>query len=415
MTEPVGAAPAAEGARFRLAPAALAWFLAGLAVALFAGCLALLFLTRDYSQAAYGSGGAVAAIVALAVGTVVALRQPRNPIGWLLLGWAALVPVAGIAVLYSVLDYRVHGGALPLGRAAVLLQGVEFGVAVLAGLIVLLFPDGRLPSRRWRWVLWAYLGACAVFMASQFTGLAGATAVRPLHVYPTGVPLSAPGAAGAAALAATAGRIAGWLVMAFWLVFAGRLAASYRRSAGLRRHQLRWVLSGAACCAVATAVTIFATDYSYGLAQAVQAAADLGAAALPVGIGVGVVRYRLYDIDRVISRTLAYAIVTGLLVGVYAGVVLLATHVLPVSSPVAVAGATLVVAALFNPLRHRVQRMVDRRFNRARYNAQQTVAAFADRLKDPADLDAVRSELLGAVQQTLEPAQAWVWISGGRS
>jgi hypothetical protein len=382
---------------------------------LFACCLVLLYLTRDYRQAAYGSGGTVAAVVALAVGTVVALRQPRNPIGWLLLGWAALVPVAGIAVLYSVLDYRVHDGTLPLGRAAVLLQGVEFGVAVLAGLIVLLFPDGRLPSRRWRWVLWAYLAVCAVFMASQFTGLAGATAVRPLHVYPTGVPLSAPGATGAAALAATAGRVAGWLVMAFWLVFVGRLAASYRRSAGMRRHQLRWVLSGAACCAVATAVTIFATDYSYGLAQAVQAAADLGAAALPVGIGVGVVKYRLYDIDRVISRTLAYAIITGLLVGVYAGLVLLATHVLPLSSPVAVAGATLAVAALFNPLRHRVQRTVDRRFNRARYNAQQTVAAFADRLKDPADLDAVRSELLGAVHQALEPGQAWVWISGGRS
>ncbi len=414
MTGPVADAGAAvEARRFRPAPAAWAWCLAGLALVLFACCLVLLYLTRDYRQAAYG-GGTVAAVVALAVGTVVASRQPRNPIGWLLLGWAALVPVAGVAVLYSVLDYRVRGGALPLGRAAVLLQGIEFGVAVLAGLIVLLFPGGRLPSRRWRWVLWAYLAACAVFMASQFTGLASAAAVLPLHVYPTGVPLSAPGATGAAALAATAGQAAGWLVMACWLVFVGRLAASYRHSAGLRRHQLRWVLSGAACCVVATAVTIFATDYSYGLAQAVQAAADLGAAALPVGIGVGVVKYRLYDIDRVISRTLAYAIVTGLLVGVYTGLVLLATHVLPVSSPVAVAGATLVVAALFNPLRHRVQRVVDRRFNRARYDAQQTVAAFADRLKDPADLDAVRSELLGAAQQALEPSHAWVWISGGR-
>jgi hypothetical protein len=131
---------------------------------------------------------------------------------------------------------------------------------------------------------------------------------------------------------------------------------------------------------------------------------------IPLACAMAVLKYRLYDIDRIISRTLAYAIVTGLLVGMYAGLVLLATRVLPVSGPVAVAGSTLAAAALFAPLRSRVQQMIDRRFNRARYNADQTVAAFAARLKDAVDPDAVRADLLGVVQRSLEPTHAAVWV-----
>jgi hypothetical protein len=134
-----------------------------------------------------------------------------------------------------------------------------------------------------------------------------------------------------------------------------------------------------------------------------------------VGIAVGIARYGLYDIGRIVSRTLAYAIVTGLLAGIYAGLVLLATQVLPVSSPVAVAGATLVVVGLFTPLRHWVQRVVDRRFNRARYDAERTVAAFAAGLTESVDLEAVRDGLLAAVQQTLEPAHVSVWLADRRS
>jgi hypothetical protein len=133
--------------------------------------------------------------------------------------------------------------------------------------------------------------------------------------------------------------------------------------------------------------------------------------ALPASIGVGILKYRLYEIDRLISRTLAYAIVTGLLVGVYAGLVLLATEVLQFRGPVAVAAATLAAAALFTPLRRRVQRAVDRRFNRARYDADQTVAAFAARLKDAVDLDSVRSDLAAVVNRTLEPVHVSVWLT----
>jgi hypothetical protein len=136
----------------------------------------------------------------------------------------------------------------------------------------------------------------------------------------------------------------------------------------------------------------------------------MGVTALPVSIGVGILKYRLYEIDRIISRTLAYAIVTGLLVGVYAGLVLLATEVLRFSSPVAVAASTLVAAALFNPVRRRVQHVVDRRFNRARYDADRMVTAFAVRLQDAVDSDAVRADLATMVHTALEPAHVSVWL-----
>jgi len=132
---------------------------------------------------------------------------------------------------------------------------------------------------------------------------------------------------------------------------------------------------------------------------------------IPLACAVAVLKYRLYEIDRLISRTVAYAIVTGLLVGVYAGLVLLTTQVFRVHTPVAVAASTLAAAALFNPVRRRVQQMVDRRFNRARYDADQTIAAFAARLKDAVDLDSVRDDLAGVVHQALEPAHVSVWIS----
>ena len=138
--------------------------------------------------------------------------------------------------------------------------------------------------------------------------------------------------------------------------------------------------------------------------------AVIGIATLPASMAIAILRYRLYEIDRIISRTLAYTIVTGLLIGLYAALVLLATHVLSFSSPVAVAASTLAAAALFSPLRRRVQHVVDRRFNRARYDADKTAAAFAARLQDAVDLDAVRDDLAHVVQKAPEPAHMSVWI-----
>jgi hypothetical protein len=191
-----------------------------------------------------------------------------------------------------------------------------------------------------------------------------------------------------------------------WLGGLAYQLASWRRASGDRRQQLKWLLSGTVVCAV-LGIWAVATN------SALWEIALVGVAALPVSIGVGILRYRLYDIDRIISRTLAYALVTGLLVGVYAGLVLLATEALRLSSSVAVAAATLAAAALFSPVRRQVQRAVDRRFNRARYDADRTIAAFSVRLKDAVDMTAVQADLAGVVRDTLRPAHVSIWIQHG--
>ena len=198
------------------------------------------------------------------------------------------------------------------------------------------------------------------------------------------------------------------LILVIWLSFVADQVLSWRRATGERRQQLKWLAAGA----VVTVVTI-AVSIGVSSSRVVGEVLGIGLAALPVGIGVGILKYRLYEIDRIISRTMAYAIVTGLLLGVYAGLVLLATGVLGFRSSVTVAVSTLAAAALFNPLRRRVQHAVDRRFNRARYDADQTVMAFAARLKDAVDLDSVRDDLATVVDKALEPAHVSVWIRTG--
>ncbi len=337
-----------------------------------------------------------------AVGFLVARRQPRNPIGWLLL----IVPAGVLASLdagpYSVLVYR-DGHHLPFGAAALLLQGAYFFVLFVAlPLVLLLFPDGTLPSPRWRWVLWCYLTLSIGMVAAAYAS-----------VLVAGVRIDASG--GVTAIDHPSGPTA-WLaysgaiflpLAAFWLVFVGRLALSWRRASGDRREQLKWLMAGCAA-----AVAGFIVSNLVPVLDPAGTSVGVGLV-LPVCLGVAILRYRLYDIDRVISRTLSYAIVTAVLAGLYAGLVLLATQVLDLTSQVAVAAATLAAAALFNPLRRRVQRRVDRRFNRARYDADNTVAAFAARLQDTTDPDAARSDLIETVRHALEPVQITMCRVGG--
>jgi hypothetical protein len=199
------------------------------------------------------------------------------------------------------------------------------------------------------------------------------------------------------------------ILVAFWVSFIVRLLLSWRRASIERRQQLKWLLTGCAITLASGVLSIAPVPAAFQ--SAVDFLSDLGFVALPVCVGIAILRYRLYDIDRIISRALAYAIVTGLLIGLYAGLVLLATRWLSFRTPVAVAASTLTAAALFNPLRRRVQRIVDRRFNRARYDADQIVAAFATGLKDTVDLRSVRDDLAIAVDQALEPTRVFVWIN----
>jgi hypothetical protein len=200
-----------------------------------------------------------------------------------------------------------------------------------------------------------------------------------------------------------------------WVVWLAVQVPKYRKSDGERRLQLKWLYSGAAVFIVCLGFGLFQSDNETGLAGVVGGVLAAGVAALPIALGIGIMKYRLYEIDRILSRTLAYAVVTGLLVGVYAGLVLLARQVLSFKSPVAVAGSTLAIAALFNPLRRRVQRIVDRRFNRARYDAEATVAAFAARLRGSVELSAIQHELAATVDQAFEPTHVSVWVTGPAS
>jgi hypothetical protein len=381
-----------------------------LGLALIAAWVPLTYLTRDPQATRDGFAPALALASGL-LGLLVARRQPRNLEGWLLLGLAVGVIAVLDSGLYAVLDYRLHDGRLPLGETAVFIKDVMGQtVLLLFPLVILLFPDGRL-TRPWTWVLRSYLVLVVVLTVGIVADEAGAIVGRPIQVDLSGAYSGQGSPAGVlGVLAAVAG---GGFIIAppFWPAFVARQVLSWRRSTSERRQQLKWLMCGAAIALAGLAVVVLGPPKDQTPGRVARDLAFLALAALPVSIGVGILKYHLYDIDRLISRTLSYALVTGLLVGVYIAVVTLTTGVLPFTSPVAVAASTLAAAALFNPLRRRVQRAVDRRFNRARYNAEATVAMFAERLKDAVDLGAVRDDLASVVHQALEPAHVSVWVS----
>jgi hypothetical protein len=342
-----------------------------------------------------------------AVGLVVAWHQPRNPVGWLLLAVALCFVIAFTAGGYITLRYaRGHLG-LPLGQVALLLTPALLAAIPLLALVIMLFPDGRLLSRAWRRFTWACLAACAIGPLSFEIVTVSVIASHHIHVLPDGQLAGIEHPQGGTAWLGAVALIFFGTVAVLWVGAIVRQVLNWRRSASERRQQLKWLLSGAVVFAALGVPSL-------GVTSSLWKVMTLGFAALPVAIGIGILKYRLYDIDRIISRTLGYAIVTGLLVGVYSGLVLLATRVLDVHGTVAVAASTLAAAALFTPVRHRVQRIVDRRFNRARYDADRTVAAFSARLQDAVDLDSVRDDLLATVHTSLEPAHLSVWIAGGQ-
>ena len=366
-----------------------------------------------HQQGAGGPAGdvlftAVVIVPAAGVSTLLAARRPRNPLGWIL--FAIFLISAAPVGLYAVLDYRIHHGALPLGWLAVVLGQAWPLFLFLIAVLLWLFPDGRLPAGRWRRPAVAALTAGALLaLAASGSGVA-AVAGHDIHVNATG--------------SLTTEQNGFWNilhstlvlgVLASWLVWLAAQVPRYRRAAGERRQQLKWLYSGAVVLVICVFAGALASGDSSGLAQAVNnVITPLGFAAFAICFAVAVLKYRLYEIDRIISRVISYAIITAVLAGLFAGVVVLATVVLPFKGPVTVAASTLFVAALFNPLRRRVQHAVDRRFNRARYNAEAVVAAFTGRLRQTVDLETVRGDLVDVVHEAFQPAHVSVWLTGGR-
>ena len=386
-----------SGAAFDPAVPRFRWASPGSAVVFGAVTLALLVIGVPLSEMA--KQGLVNQDILMLpfaiVGFIVARKQPRNPIGWIMLALAPIFELSADAGMYSVYVYHLGHANLPLGRLAVALTQLWVALLVLLPMPIMLFPDGRLESRRWRWALWVYVAVCVLILVSTAIADVGAFTDRHIQVDSTGE-LTAYNQNAGHNLAAILFPVYGLLALAFVI----RQFFAYRRAKAERREQLKWLMAGGTIGIVAIASTLTVGP----------GAGFIGIIAVPVGIGIGILKYRLYDIDRLISRTLSYAIVTGLLVGVYIGMVTLATRALPLSSPIGVAASTLTVVALFSPLRRRAQHLVDRRFNRARYDADAMIAAFAARLRDEVDLERVQRDLLDVVRRSVEPTHVAVWV-----
>jgi hypothetical protein len=347
--------------------------------------------------------GALPFLAFTTVGALILSRRPHNAIGWLCWAIGAVVGLGNVgfeAALRMVGDPVSRPVALVL-----LLSSLTFLVSLLGllPLLVLVFPTGRLPSRRWRPALWIVAGGLVLYLGLYV-----------LQPGPLGddLPANPLGVGWAERLMGRIGPVLFLLFGLFVVLVLGSLVLRFRRSRGDERQQLKWLTYAAAL------LVLFPPTLG-GVLERIDpwvlgaVAFALAVSTVPAAIGVAVLKYRLYDIDRVINRTLVYGLLTTLLVGVYAAGVFVLGHLLnPVSgdSALAVAASTLAVAALFQPARRRLQAVVDRRFNRRRYDGARTIEAFSARLRNEVDLDTLAAELLAVIDQTMQPTRSSLWL-----
>jgi hypothetical protein len=333
------------------------------------------------------------------VGALIVAHRPSNAIGWIFSAIGLLAFTALLAVQYATYAYVTRPGSLPGAILAAWYGSWPWYPAIALALIFtpLLFPTGRLLSPRWRPIAWLAGTTTAALM------LLGALGPE-LDLATTDQGIANPiGVAWVKNSEETVDTTVSALLVISGLAAAGSLVLRFRRSRGEERQQLKWFTY---------AVALLPLFVLPGTGVTLLTAVPL--VLLPAAVGIAILRYRLYDIDRLINRTLVYGLLSALLASVYAGTVLVLGQVFggvgKDPSSWAVAGATLAVAALFQPARRRIQAVVDRRFNRRKYDAAKTVEAFSTRLRDELDLDTLSAELLAVVDQTMQPSQAWLWL-----
>jgi hypothetical protein len=346
----------------------------------------------------------VAVLAMATVGTLLAIRIAGNAIGWLLLVAALCLGIENFGLSYMNLSLKVATGTLP-GTAAAAWLSVLFGLGLAAILTIpLVYPDGRLLSRRWRWVVAGLVYALATSFAHA--------AFRPGPMPYTD--LENPfGSADIERFLPPADVIGVFAAV----IYTGAIASvviRYRRAGVLERLQLKWLIAVVALLVTAQALVV--AFGSLGLTELETIGFYMGLlsfALLPVAIGIAVLRYRLYEIDRIISRTLSWTVVTGVLVTVFVAVVVALQGLLAgftQGQTLAVAGSTIVVFALFQPLRRRIQQAIDRRFDRSRYDADRVVAGLGVRLSHVVDLDALLGEIGSVAGETVRPTSSAVWL-----
>jgi hypothetical protein len=345
----------------------------------------------------------VVALVGMAtVGAVLAGRRPRHPVGWLMLALGLSVTADGVTDSYARYGLLASPGAVPAVPYLRTLGDTFALWPACIGFILLLTPTGSLPSPRWRW--WARIAVVAplTWQAAIVLGVETAE-FPPFYSFPN--PYFVPALA-APALAVALPALAITLLGA--VVGGASLVVRFRRARGEERQQLRWVASAAVVAVAGVPVAMAGIAIE---SAAVVGVAVLGSAVvLCLAIAAAILRYRLYDLDRIISRTVAYGLLTVLLGLGYAAVVLGLGRLLGQDSSLVVAAATLAVAGVFQPARRRIQQVVDRRFNRRRHDAGRTIAAFGTRLRDQVDLDTLTAEVMAVVDQTMQPTRASLWL-----
>ncbi len=343
------------------------------------------------------------------VGALVASRRPENSIGWLFLSGASVWILGELTLEYGVYALVTAPGALPAGVIVAWFGGWARGMGwfLIVAFLPLLFPTGRLPSSRWRPVLWGTVGFIAFFTLVAWLSPASLDLRLPFVRNPLGLELE------------FMNLLGGVVYLTFpLLVVASGMAVivRFRRSKGDERQQLKWF-----AYAVAVMIVVFVVWFSFELAGLVVPGALVFAVpliGLPVAAGFAILKYRLYDIDIVINRTLVYGTLTAVLAVVYLGSVVLLRGLVfgftGQSSQLTIVASTLAVAALFGPLRRRIQGVIDRRFYRRKYDAAKTLEAYSAKLRDETDLDRLGDDLLAVVSETVQPAHASLWIRSKR-
>jgi len=389
----------------RRVPAWVPWTVALCSVVVL-GLAAAVGLTTDPALhvqrlAASDLGWWVAYATFSVVGAIVASRRPDNVVGWLMVLAGAVNALGEGAAYYAVWGLARHPGSLPvawLGAWAMSFMWTP-AIAVIV-FVIAYFPNGRLASRRWRWLPWLAATCTTVIVAVTAVDLWGQPG-RKLVSANTDWELH---------------TVSGHVIAVLWpfvpICAIGALvsvAVRYRRAGGIERQQLKWlVFAGIVSAPLILVDEVLPSDSPFATAVSLLNSPAFGA----IAIALAILRYRLYDIDRIVSRTVSYGVVTAVVVGVYVGFVALTETVLGFSSGVAVAASTLAAAAAFQPLRRRVQRAVDRRFDRAGYDARRTVEAFANRLRDEVDVDRIHADLIATVDASVAPAMLTLWVAG---
>jgi hypothetical protein len=413
----VGASEERRGVGRKSARAAawLAWSLCSLTLILVACVVAFEAL---FQVSLWSSSLLVFMVSSALVGAVVASRQPRNPVGWFFVVSATCLVVNEATGRYAVYGLVIEPGSLPLARLMAWPSTWmwEPAIVLIILFLPLYFPDGRLLSPRWRPVLWL-----ALLFSVGFGVVFGA-------LYPGEVDELSPGIGGdvlgvvnplgieALRLLNRVTQIDIILTVLFLVIVlcsVASLVVRFRRSSGEERQQMKW-LTYAAAAYFATLLLEMSLPADSAWYPAVEALSNLVLVGLPLAVGIAVLRYRLYDIDRIINRTLVYGALTAMLLAVYFGDIVLFQRIFVLltgeRSTLAVVASTLLIAALFNPLRHRVQSFIDRRFYRKKYDARKTLEAFSAKLRDETDLQALNSELVGVVRETMQPAHVSLWL-----